>query len=386
MRVNPGGHVDPKDVVGRDSFIEHLWDVLERQSVVLAAERRMGKTCVIKKMEAEGSDHRITVYRDLEKIHSPLEFVRVVLRDVEAYLGLFDKVAVKFRNFLADVSGHKIGDNLHVPEIASAHWKALLSKIMEDLAEHQRHTVVLFWDELPLMIQNLKSRCGEEVAMEMLDVLRSIRQTHPKLRMVFTGSIGLHNVISSLSGYANAPVNDMKQIELRPLALADGIDLAQRLLVGEGFELDLLSQAPDSIAKAVGCIPFYIHHLVSELKRRKITPDPQAVQDLVLSCLTDPGDPWQFHHYRQRVDIYYRKEDVAIVLAMLDVLAGANAPLKLDELLNLVKSQIVVEDDEHIRELLTLLQRDHYAILEPQGGYSFRYPLIQQWWCLQRGL
>ena len=35
MRANPGGNLDPKDVVGRDRIIEELWDVLSRQSVVL---------------------------------------------------------------------------------------------------------------------------------------------------------------------------------------------------------------------------------------------------------------------------------------------------------------------------------------------------------------
>ncbi|BAZ14493.1 hypothetical protein NIES4071_63370 [Calothrix sp. NIES-4071] len=53
MKANPGGQVAPSDVVGRDSLISSFWDILERQSLVLSAERRMGKTCIIKKMQAE---------------------------------------------------------------------------------------------------------------------------------------------------------------------------------------------------------------------------------------------------------------------------------------------------------------------------------------------
>ncbi len=42
MKANPGGQVAPSDVVGRDSLISNFWDIIERQSLVLSAERRMG--------------------------------------------------------------------------------------------------------------------------------------------------------------------------------------------------------------------------------------------------------------------------------------------------------------------------------------------------------
>jgi hypothetical protein len=41
-------------------------------------------------------------------------------------------------------------------------------------------------------------KIGDESAMELLDTLRSIRQMYPAVRMVYTGSIGLHHVIGSL--------------------------------------------------------------------------------------------------------------------------------------------------------------------------------------------
>ena len=45
------------------------------------------------------------------------------------------------------------------------------------------------------MLYNIVRHEGEAAAMELLDALRSIRQQHPSIRMVFTGSIGLHNII-----------------------------------------------------------------------------------------------------------------------------------------------------------------------------------------------
>ena len=52
MKANPGGELALDEVIGRDQLIRRLWDTLNRQSVILIAERRMGKTSVIKKMVA----------------------------------------------------------------------------------------------------------------------------------------------------------------------------------------------------------------------------------------------------------------------------------------------------------------------------------------------
>jgi hypothetical protein len=49
MRTNPGGGLAPAEVVGRDALIADLWDKLERHSVMMTAERRMGKTSVLRR-------------------------------------------------------------------------------------------------------------------------------------------------------------------------------------------------------------------------------------------------------------------------------------------------------------------------------------------------
>ena len=43
MKANPGGQIDSKAVVGRDRLIHILWETLEQQSLVITAERRIGK-------------------------------------------------------------------------------------------------------------------------------------------------------------------------------------------------------------------------------------------------------------------------------------------------------------------------------------------------------
>lgn len=387
MRANPGGTIAPADVVGRDELIARLWEVLERQSVLLTAERRMGKTCVIQKMQAEAPGTVLPVYRDLEKVRTPLEFADDVYRTVREYLSRRRKVAVRTQKLLSSLGGAE-AVGLRFPDNLSAHWKKLLASTLEDLAEHQDHLVVFFWDELPLMLRNIARGADEAQATALLDTLRGLRQTHPQLRMVYTGSIGLHHVIRDFrrGGYANSPVNDMLREELPPLTLPGATDLAARLLAGEGLSHDPLDPTPAAIAQAVDRVPYYIHHVVDQMKRRSTPCRPAQATELVASCLIDPHDPWVLRHYRERVDIYYDDpKDREVVLALLDVLAGEPEPLSFDELFNRVKSAVVTEDRERAHDLLELLQQDHYVLMTPEGEYRFRYPMIQRWWHLHRG-
>jgi len=99
MRSNPGGQLAPADVLGRDKLIERLWRVLEGRSVILSAERRMGKTCLVKKMTAELPKEKLAVYHDLEQVHTTLEFAELLFRDVEEYLAHFIEVLKKSASF-----------------------------------------------------------------------------------------------------------------------------------------------------------------------------------------------------------------------------------------------------------------------------------------------
>ena len=387
MKANPGGTIDPVDVVGRDGLIRRLWEVLGRQSIALVAERRMGKTCVTTKMKAEAPGGMLTIWQDLEGLRSPLEFVEAVFHEVEGHLTRRQRSAARVRKLLAELSGAEF-HGVRFPGVAAAHWKALLTKTMEDLAEGEGQPIVFFWDELPLMLKNIKERHDEDAAMELLDTLRAVRQTHKRVRMFFTGSIGLHNVITSLrkDGYVNAPINDMHVVELPPLALADAGDLARRLLEGEGFQIEPADPLPQAIARAVDRIPYYIHHVVDEMRQRHTDCTAEGVEQIVSQCLTASQDSWELDHYRTRISGYYDEEDRPFVLGLLDVLAGAGEPLHFPDLFNLLKSQIATEDEERARDLLTLLRRDHYVAQEDDGRFRFRYPLIQRWWRLNRGL
>ncbi len=142
-------------------------------------------------MQAEAPPDKLAIFHDLEKVRSPLEFVETVLQDVEEYLGGLQRTAMRTRQLLKQLGGVEF-KGFKLPSIAAPYWKTVLTKTLEDLIENQDRSVILFWDEMPYMLGNI----GDEAAMEVLDTLRSLRQMHSAVRMVFTGSIGLHHVVA----------------------------------------------------------------------------------------------------------------------------------------------------------------------------------------------
>ena len=74
--------VAPEYVVGRDKLIAQMWKAMEQDSAIFTAERRIGKTTVMKKMEAEPVQGTIVLYADLEKVDTPIRFVETLLTDL----------------------------------------------------------------------------------------------------------------------------------------------------------------------------------------------------------------------------------------------------------------------------------------------------------------
>jgi hypothetical protein len=264
-----------------------------------------------------------------------------------------------------------------------------MTQTIADLMEQDQDRLVLFfWDEMPLMLFNIKERESPQAAMEVLDTLRSLRQTHQKIRMVFTGSIGLHMLISSLRrfGYSNDPTNDMDTQDVEPLEIPDAMNLALLLLKGENIMGDNLEKTAREIAVAVDGIPHYIHHVIDQIKNLGGQTSDDIVERVVSTCLTEPSDRWHMSYYRDRLDTYYDVNEKQFALHILDSLCTSKDPINFLALFDLVKSQIVTEDIEAVRSVLTKLRRDHYVAQNNNGNYAFRFPLIQRSWRLQRGL
>lgn len=386
MRTNPGGSLAPEEVVGRDALIADLWDKLERHSLMMTAERRMGKTSVLKKMLAQLPQGVTAFYWDLERVRSPEALVREIFNKVSEVLGSSQKWQGKVQQFLRNwgLGGEKIaGISLPKPDLT---WQQHLQGMVRDLSsqvEDQERWLFLF-DELPLAIDNIRQDKGASAAMEVLDTLRSIRQDYPQIRMVYTGSIGLHHVVAELKtqGYRNAPTNDLPPVEVEPLNEADAWKLARDLLLGEKIAVTDLDTVSKEIVRAVDAIPFYIHHTVSKLKGTATPVTVAQVETTIQACIQQ-YNIWDMGYYEERINSYYGAK-VKLALLALDELAPESA-LAISDWWNRVSMQTPDLDREVFRSTVNLLEQDHYICRNAAGAYRFRFALVQRYWHQQRG-
>jgi hypothetical protein len=387
LTPNPGGTLQPDQVLGRDAVIARYWQVLESRGIVLLAPRRLGKTSVCKSMVSSPPAGVVARYRDLEgRAGGPLEFTRVVYEMAVDLLPQKRKNLVEAHKWLERVGGsvHTAWVNLR---LGDQDWRNLLDHIFDDVeawAASEQKRVVLMWDEVTLFLHDLAAPGPAEAreAMVLLDRLRAARQRCPNLRMVYTGSIGLDEVIRGLrrQGYANDPVNDMASEVLPLLDPDDAIGLARHLIAS--FERNAGSR--DSLATHVATIceghPFLVQHVADQLKVGGARSNHGA--DLALTQLMEAaGDPLELGHYLDRLCTYFDPQQLDLARKVLDVLAPSGAALDIDTL----AAKADIGDREALIEVLRVLRRDLY--LERNAGrWSFRLAFLARYWVLERGL
>ena len=386
-RTNRGSTPAPEEIVGRHAFVTLLWRRLERESILLTAQRRLGKSSVLILVKAAPPEDTLVLKRDLENVRTPIEFVERILEDIMQHLPAQKRAGEWCRKRIQAMGGSEIRGIIKLPQTQDKHWKTHLEGTLNDLMRYETRRVVFLWDEIPLMLDNIRQQNSEQAAMDVLDTLRTLRQTHSRLRMVFTGSVGLHHVLGALqrAGHSNAPTNDMLFVDLPSLSREDAMGLAWSLLCGEKLNVVEPEIVVCRIADAMDCLPFYIQHLVGRLADEDKTVTPEEVDKTVGALLIDPHDPCGMRNYQARIERHYLPENQPIAFALLDQLAVSERPLPFDDLFNRLKHQLAIENEEIVRKALYLLESDHYVLLDRDGGYSFRFPIIARAWKIQRG-
>lgn len=389
MKPNPGGQLDPAEILGRDEFIAELWEVLAGRNIYMNDLRRIGKTMILNKMEANPPEGWLVVKRDLGGLRSAAEFATQVFRDAHRLLNPRKRVLRRMNQWLGAVE--EIAGVIKLKDGSPAPWKEVLSRTMADLHDDQKtgkERIVFFWDEVPFLLDNIRSEEGATCAMEVLDTLRSLSQDYSNVRFLLTGSVGIHHVLSELrqDGYNNSPLNTFERVAPGPLAHFEAVELAKKLITGAGLRIDDLDAVAESVASLTGDVPFYVHRLVSRVPKTG-NATAKTFEECLARELIAPDNDWDLAHYRNRLSKYYpHRNDEALALALLDSLAAAAAPRSFRELANEAKSSVEGSDDEQIRSLLKRLHADHYLTRDAEGHYAFRLEIVRRWWKIDRGL
>ncbi len=403
-----GIQIDPKNVVGRDRLIESVWNMLRRPpeegSLRFLAERRIGKTTIITKMEAEPAEGFDVLFLEVEGIDSCDRLTELLLNRLRPRMTPTENAKGWFNGLWQAIGGVEVGGVIKLPDRKVLDWRDTLEKVVEGFcAQRPDRLVLLMLDELPYMLQKINetsvSTGRPHEALTLLDTFRALRQRNRNLRMIFAGSVGLHHVLRDLrqSKLAAEPVNNMPPVEIPPLEDHDALSLAMRLLQAERVEF---ASDPEAIARCLitqtSNVPFYMERIASRLGLLGRPITQQDIESTVLEQLTSDQDPWEMEHFRGRLDIYYRGTvtdandrqipEPRIARAILDHFATVDEPQTIDQVWSLIRGQFALTDRQLIVQMLKSLGQDHYLSCDSQKRYSFRFPLVKRWWRIAQGL
>jgi hypothetical protein len=385
LRPSLGATLPPEHVIGRDHLVDKYWTLLKNgNNLLLLAPRRIGKTSICTLLSSRSPDDFIVSYIDVESCRSGQAFVDQSARYASEALDRGKAHLVEKLPFLAARRIKKIELGEIVLEVdVQVPVEDELRRTLESLeasCEKLGVSLVLLWDELPWFVDKLVKRDAHDDAIAVLDGLRAYRQQHPRsrLRMIYTGSIGLFEVLDRLresKGYGAKPTNDMSPQEV-PFLDTDGARALVGALVWDIERSGVQErQFVEYAAERCEGHPFVIQWLANELWLIDSTrPMGREEVDRILDELaTSDADPLDLEHYVQRLEEYGWGADARTILNIIAPRGERGATV--DNLDNLLPRL----DRDRIVDVLRRLRRDGY-VTQRDGRSRFRMLLLARWW------
>ena len=151
MEANPGGILTGDAIIDREQEIKSIWKSFKNQSVILTAERRVGKTSVLRKIEENPKDNWTPILYWVEGKWHPIEFVEG-LYETLVQKGMIEDKFYRLKKYYEKFVGGKEIGSWKFPQIKE-NWKILLESIIEDIVNSEKKVLLMF-DELPLMLSH----------------------------------------------------------------------------------------------------------------------------------------------------------------------------------------------------------------------------------------
>ena len=181
-------------------------------------------------------------------------------------------------------------------------------------------------------------------------------------------------------------IADGKNVPIGPLSLEAAQHLSRRLAAGESVELT--DDAHAHLAETVNGIPILVHAILDDLRLQATHGafDVDDVEDAINRYIGNRDESRAFEHFVTRLADYYSRDELKAARALLDSTATSPKPKRVTKLIERTAEKLDVEE-EFVRDVLVMLQDDHYLVAAPENGrVSWRYSILARIWRAKRGL
>jgi len=378
-----GPPVEGSNFFGREKELDYVWKHIQKgNSIILSAPRRVGKSSLAKKIlkQAKNTGWN-TLEINLEEIKSEEGFLKVFIKELQNQ-DWWEKTKSKSSDLIESLlSGIKFSGEIFGVKGSFEYEKGKEDSYdnLKKLLNHQEDTLIMV-DELTVLLNSFIESDpinGKKNATFFLNWLRSFRQVSgTKIRWIFCSSVGIDNFTSqhNLSHTFNdvdpysigAFKRDKAKKMLEELAKSDEIVLSDEIIE---YKLDKLGWL----------LPYFIQILFSKFYHLVQVEDREIESKTVDEAYNLLINEKHLNTWEERLNEYNQLESYSReLLKRLSINKKGESRTTLLSFLN-TKVNDPEKADSILSQLLYMLKNDGYLI-EEESKYSFRSPLLRDFW------
>ncbi|MCX9015187.1 MAG: ATP-binding protein [Candidatus Methanoperedens sp.] len=382
-----------EDFIDRENEVIQILSTLEKDSVLLIAPRRFGKTSIMRKLKDELlKKDDICVFLEVEDVETPQRFIsEIIMALVEN-----GKSSIKTK-IISSLKGVLKWLRDNIEEIETPLGRAKLrseieSDLKEDWMEKSRQifdtingadsTIYIIIDEFPIAIKNMEPKEAEK----FLHWFRKLRQVSGNLRFIVGGSVSIDNVVRGTGGVA--VINDFRRVKIGGFQKEIALEAISKVFIDEGWHYE--DYIGEKILGSIGeaYIPYFIAVMLSALKEENILNGGEINENLIdkvynLRILGSEGKHY-FEHYSHRLRLFYPEMEEKAARAILKKVCSVdNYPV--DLAFGFFKEMTGIDDSEKFMDLIADLSNDFYIEYDQENGLKFYSKMLRDWWRIYHG-
>lgn len=396
-----GNWVEGERFWDRESDIELLTQKIDEGAhILLVAQRRMGKTSLMREMKRRLKDRYICLFVDLQKASTAEDAIVEISLAVKPFQSLWSKTTELFSNIfnklsssIEEVSLGEVGIKMRAG-LSTGNWMEKGDLLFTILAGSEQ-PVLLLLDEVPILVNRILKGDDFTISPErkanadrFMSWLRKNSQEHQgKIRILLSGSIGFEPILRQAG--LSATINNFQPFDLKPWDDITSVECLKALANEYGIRFK--EDAETAMVRRLGCcIPHHVQmffaHVYDRCKRRgKMEFYPDEVNEIYESEMLGIRGHAELTHYEERLKLVLGPELFPLALEILTETAVAGC-LTRQALTALQKAYEFHEKPprEVEEEILRILEHDGY-IQSGKDGYRFVSHLLKDWWTKRYG-
>jgi len=324
-------------------------------------------------------DNYSFLYLITESINNENEFFRRIVNKVIKTDHV--KNSQKFLTFLEKHKPaiKKVGpDGIEFGTREEHNYFEMLIRILRSVSSEDRRLIIML-DEFSETLENIIEDEGEGAGKHFLQSNRELRhdpEFSNSVQFIYTGSIGLENIASTLNEIKT--INDLSRLKIPPLKTEEAKNLIQLLLQNVPFVLS--ESSIDFILQRIEwLIPFYIQLVIQELKNIHRYENIDRITENTLkrafSGMLEQRN--HFEHWHTRLRASFKVNHYNFVKELLNIISE-NDTIHSNEIVNLaLKYQL----ENTYKDIVGSLVYDGYINNnEDNNVYRYNSPILRMWW------